>query len=62
LVLVILESTSEVAPEWLRKDGVQQFILFCGPLLMVVVEWLIWDTLTGWLSFAYEPGDAEQVD
>ncbi|MCC9603080.1 hypothetical protein LOC67_21230 [Stieleria sp. JC731] len=37
-------------PEWADRRSVIQFALFTVPLLMVVIEWLIWDFIRGRLS------------
>lgn len=53
LVLVLLGSAVSVTPPWLSRDGVLQFLLFLVPLLLVVLEWMIWDFVCG---FFYRDG------
>jgi len=44
-VSVLLSAFASSGPEWLARPGVLQFILFVAPLMMVVVEWMILDTV-----------------
>ncbi len=43
LVLVLLGSFASTAPAWLVREGFLQFILFSVPLVLVALEWMIWD-------------------
>ncbi|MEL6110629.1 MAG: hypothetical protein AAFU85_31875 [Planctomycetota bacterium] len=50
LVLVLLGSAASITPPWLSRDGVLQFLLFLIPLVLVVVEWMIWDFVSGFFG------------
>ena len=45
LVMVALGSVNAVTPPWMARDGILQFLLFSIPLVLVVIEWMIWDVL-----------------
>ena len=45
LTLVVLGSVATSTPTWLVREGFLQFILFLTPLVMVVIEWMVWDAL-----------------
>ncbi|MEO1527495.1 MAG: hypothetical protein AAFX06_18865 [Planctomycetota bacterium] len=45
IVMVLLGSTFTFSASWMARDGMLQFMLFFIPLLLVVVEWMIWDVV-----------------
>ena len=47
LTLVAFEILTEANPQWSQRKGMLQFGLFAMPMVLVVVEWMIWDFLRG---------------
>ncbi len=45
LVLALLNRYAKDLPLWVRRPDVLQFALFCLPVLMVVVQWVLIDNL-----------------
>ena len=45
VTLILLNGFIHDGPEWLQRPSPMQFILFCVPLAMVVVQWMIWDAV-----------------
>lgn len=45
LVLALLESWAPALPSWTRKPEFMQFALFVGPVVLVVLQWMMIDYL-----------------
>ena len=50
ITLIVLGAFADDRPDWLNRQGLLQFALFTLPLVMLVIEWMIWDFLCGLLS------------
>ena len=57
ITLVMLGVLTDANPEWSQRKGVVQFALFTVPLVMLVVQWMIWDAVRG--LFSRPPSDDE---
>ena len=45
IALVVFSVFAEGENEWLKRKDVLQFGLFTLPLILLVVEWIVWDQL-----------------
>jgi hypothetical protein len=50
LVAALYTTLSPVAPEMFRRARIAQVILFAGPVLLVFVEWWLFDLVMDWLA------------
>lgn len=45
LVLALLDSWAPALPGWMQKREFMQFVLFVGPVVLVVLQWMMIDYL-----------------
>lgn len=61
LVLVVMSAFSSAGPDWSHRPGFLQFVLFSAPLALAVLQWMLWDLISGFLSRRRDDA-SEQVD
>ncbi|MEX0824550.1 MAG: hypothetical protein WD119_00205 [Pirellulaceae bacterium] len=43
LVMALLNAASPEGPKWFRDPRFVQFTLFCAPVILVIIEWMMID-------------------
>jgi hypothetical protein len=46
LIFALYSASMQLLPDWFSMVQLGQFVLFVGPMLLLVLEWMLWDYLS----------------